>query len=125
MEKKLTDAEKLKLKYHKTEEVTNFKDMLYNSAKNYHSRTAFKVKNNEGKIYSIKYEQFKNDVVYLGTSLIKKGLLNKKIAVIGQNSYNWCVSYLAASIVGVVVPIDKELHTDDVINFMNVSLYYY
>ena len=42
MEKKLTDAEKLKLKYHKTEEVTNFKDMLYNSAKNYHSRTAFK-----------------------------------------------------------------------------------
>lgn len=121
MEKKLTDAEKLKLKYHKTEEVTNFKDMLYNSTKNYRSRTAFKVKDSEGKIYSIKYEEFKNDVVYLGTSLIKKGLLNKKIAVIGQNSYDWCVSYLAASIVGVVVPIDKELHTDDVINFMNVS----
>ena len=121
MKKNLTDAEKLKLKYHKTEEVTNFKDMLYNSAKNYRSRTAFKVKDSEGKIHSIKYEEFKNDVVYLGTSLIKKGLLNKKIAVIGQNSYNWCVSYLAASIVGVVVPIDKELHTDDVINFMNVS----
>lgn len=121
MKKKLTDAEKLKLKYHKTEEVTNFKDMLYDSAKNYRSRTAFKVKDSEGKIYSIKYEEFKNDVVYLGTSLIKKGLLNKKIAIIGQNSYNWCVSYLAASIVGVVVPIDKELHTDDVINFMNVS----
>ena len=121
MKKTLTDAEKLKLKYHKTEEVTNFKDMLYNSAKNYRSRTAFKVKDSEGKIYSIKYEEFKNDVVYLGTSLIKKGLLNKKIAVIGQNSYNWCVSYLAASIVGIVVPIDKELHTDDVINFMNVS----
>lgn len=121
MKKNLTDAEKLKLKYHKTEEVTNFKDMLYNSAKNYRSRTAFKVKNSEGKIHSIKYEEFKNDVVYLGTSLIKKGLLNKKIAIIGQNSYNWCVSYLAASIVGVVVPIDKELHTDDVINFMNVS----
>jgi len=121
MKKNLTDAEKLKLKYHKTEEVTNFKDMLYNSAKNYRSRTAFKVKDSEGKIHSIKYEEFKNDVVYLGTSLIKKGLLNKKIAIIGQNSYNWCVSYLAASIVGVVVPIDKELHTDDVINFMNVS----
>ncbi len=29
--------------------------------------------------------------------------------------------YLVASIVGVVVPIDKELHTDDVANFMNVS----
>ena len=28
---------------------------------------------------------------------------------------------MAATIVGIVVPIDKELHTDDVINFMNVS----
>ena len=41
--------------------------------------------------------------------------------IIGKNSYEWAVSYLAASIVGVVVPIDKELHTDDVINFMNIS----
>ena len=28
---------------------------------------------------------------------------------------------MAAAIVGIVVPIDKELHSDDVINFMNVS----
>ena len=70
---------------------------------------------------TITYEQFKNDIVHLGTSLIKQGFLNKRIAVIGKNSYKWCVSYLAATIVGIVVPIDKELHTDDVINFMNVS----
>ena len=95
--------------------------MLYRSADIYRSRTAFKKKNSDGKIISITYEEFKNDVIYLGTSLIKNGFLNKKITVIGKNSYNWCVSYLAASIVGIVVPIDKELHTDDVINFMNVS----
>ncbi len=121
MSQKLTISEQLKNKYHKTEEVTNFKEMLYRSADIYRSRTAFKKKNSDGKVISITYEEFKNDVVYLGTSLIKNGFLNKKIAVIGKNSYNWCVSYLAASIVGIVVPIDKELHTDDVINFMNVS----
>ena len=121
MAQKLTISEQLKNKYHKTEEVTNFKEMLYRSADIYRSRTAFKEKNSDGKIISITYEEFKNDVIYLGTSLIKNGFLNKKIAVIGKNSYNWCVSYLAASIVGIVVPIDKELHTDDVINFMNVS----
>ena len=114
-------SEQLKLKYHKTENVTNFKDMLYNSAENFKSRTAFKLKNEDGNIVSITYEEFKNDVVYLGTDLIKRGFLNKRIAVIGKNSYKWCVSYLAASIVGIVVPIDKELHSDDVINFMNVS----
>ena len=121
MKDTLNIAEQLKSKYHKTEEVTNFKDLLYRSSNIYRSRTAFKLKNTNGKIELITYEKFKNDVVYLGTSLIKKGFLNKKIAVIGKNSYNWCVSYMAASIVGIVVPIDKELHTDDVINFMNVS----
>jgi len=121
MKKNISIAEQLKKKYHKTEEVTNFKDMLYRSSNIYRSRTAFKKKDEKGNIVSISYEQFKNDVVYLGTSLLEKGFLNKRIAVIGKNSYQWCVSYLAASIVGVVVPIDKELHTDDVINFMNVS----
>lgn len=121
MKKNLNTAEQLKKKYHKTEEVTNLKDMLYRSGTLYCSRTAFKIKDNEGKIKTITYEQFKNDVVYLGTSLIKNGFLNKRIAVIGKNTYNWCVSYMAATIVGIVVPIDKELHTDDVINFINVS----
>ena len=95
--------------------------MLYRSGDIYRSRTAFKRKDKDGKIYSTTYAEFKNDVVYLGTSLIEKGFLNKRIAVIGKNSYEWSVSYLAASIVGIVVPIDKELHTHDVINFMNVS----
>ena len=114
-------AEQLKKKYHKTEEVTNFKDMLYRSGDIYRSRTAFRRKDKEGKIYSVTYAEFKNDVVALGTSLIEKGFLNKRIAVIGKNTYEWCVSYLAASIVGIVVPIDKELQPHDVINFMNVS----
>ena len=117
----LTVAEKLEKKYHKCEEVTNFKDMLYRSAEIYKTRTAFKVKNKDGSIRSICYENFKNDVVYLGTFLIENGFLGNRIGVVGKNSYYWCVSYLAASIVGIVVPIDKELHSDDVINFLNVS----
>lgn len=121
MKKTISHAELLKKKYHKVEEVTNFKDMLYRSAEIYKSRTAFKLKDENGNIYSINYEQFKNDIVYLGTELINKGLLNKKIALIGKNSYKWAVSYLAASIVGIVVPIDKELHVDDIINFINIS----
>ena len=121
MKEQIPIAEQLKKKYHNTEEVTNFKQMLYRSGDIYRSRTAFKLKDKDGNIISISYEHFKNDIVHLGTSLIEKGFLNKKIAVIGKNSYKWSVSYLAASIVGIVVPIDKELHTDDIINFMNVS----
>lgn len=114
-------SEKLKEKYHKCEEVTNFKEMLDRSATIFKTRTAFKLKDKKGNIYNKTYDELKKDVMSLGTSLIEKGLLNKKIAVIGKNSYKWAISYLAASIVGIVVPIDKELHADDVINFMNVS----
>lgn len=121
MKNSISHAEILKNKYHKVEEISNFKDMLYRSANIYKTRTAFKLKDESGNIYSITYEQFKNDVVSLGTELINKGFLNKKIAIIGKNSYKWAVSYLAASIVGIVVPIDKELYVDDVINFMNIS----
>ena len=122
MDKKdLNIAEKLKKKYHKCEEVTNFKDMLSRSAKIYKTRTAFKLKDENGNIYSLTYEELEKDVIHLGTSLIKHGFLNKRIAVIGKNSYKWAVSYLAASIVGIVVPIDKELHSDDVVNFLNIS----
>lgn len=121
MKNNLSVAEQLKKKYHKTEEVTNFKDMLYRSGDIYRSRTAFKVKDDNNNIKSITYEDFKNDVIFVGTCLLEKGYENKRIAIIGKNSYKWCVSYLAASIVGIVVPLDKELHTDDIINFMNVS----
>lgn len=121
MKNDLPISEQLKKKYHKVEEVQDLKEMLYRSSSIYKSRTAFKEKDKDGKIKSITYEQFKNDIVFLGTSLLKKGFKDKKIAVVGKNSYQWCVSYLAATIVGIVVPIDKELHTDDIINFMNVS----
>lgn len=121
MKNNLSIAEQLKKKYHKTEEVTNFKDMLYRSGDIYRSRTAFKVKDENGTIKNVTYEEFKNDIVCVGTCLLEKGFKNKRIAVVGKNSYKWCVSYFAASIVGVVVPLDKELHTDDIINFMNVS----
>ena len=121
MKKNIPIYEQLKNKYHKTDEVTNFKEMLYRSAHLYKSRPAFRLKDENGKIYNLTYEEFKNDVIYLGTSLLSKGLKNKRICVVGKNSYKWAVSYLAASIVGVVVPLDKELHSNDIVNFMNIS----
>lgn len=118
---KKNQAEKLKTKYHKSPFISNLKDLLYRSAKKYEFRNAFKLKDSSGNIYGVNYKKFKEDVVALGTSLINLGLTNSRIAVIGKNSYNWAVSYLAAVIVGIVVPIDKELLIDDISNFINVS----
>lgn len=111
----------LKTKYFKVHTVTDLKDLLYQSAKRYKNRTAFRLKDKNEKIYGVKYIEFKNHVEALGTALLDLGLKDKSIAVIGKNSYSWISSYLAASIIGTVVPIDKELHVDDIINFINIS----
>ena len=121
MKSNLPVYEKLKKKYHKTDEITNFKELLDRGANLFKNRTAFKLKNENKEIYSVTYEQLKKDVIALGTFLIDSGLAGKRICVIGKNSYKWAISYLASSIVGIVVPIDKELHSEEIINFMNVS----
>ena len=57
------------------------------------------------------YEAFGKDVFGFGTALIKYlNLLDKRIVIIGENSYNWYVSYMAMLCgVGIAVPIDKDI----------------
>ena len=43
-------------------------------------------------------------------SLIEKGLVGKKIALVGENSYAWVLVYLSVvNINATIVPLDKEL----------------
>lgn len=116
-----TKQELLEKKLFTVPNITDLKDMLYKSANKYKNKFAFKLKDATGKIYGITYEKFKNDIEALGTAIAKLGLIGKSICVIGKNSYNWSVSYIASSILGTVVPLDKELHTEDIINFVNIS----
>ena len=55
MKEKLKISEELKQKYHKCEEVTNFKQILDRSAEIYKTRTAFKLKDKDGNIYNKTY----------------------------------------------------------------------
>ncbi|MBQ9297961.1 MAG: AMP-binding protein [Clostridia bacterium] len=114
-------VQKLESKYMKTYEITDLKDMLLKATDKFSNKPAFKVKDENGKIQKISYKQFLEDVKAVGTAMIKAGLKDKKIAVVGKNSYKWSVAYMASTIVGVVVPLDKELHIDDIINFINIS----
>ena len=109
------------IKYFKTYEIADLKDMLYKTTERNKQKTAFKLKNSEGKIYNVSYEKFKNDVEALGTKLLEMNMKDKRIAIIGKNSYTWAVSYLAACIVGIVVPMDKELKIENIIEFLNTA----
>ena len=65
----------------------------------------------------ITYRKFREDLDAVGAYLISKGLKGKRIVVIGPNSYQWLVAYYAVVInVGVVVPLDKGLPEEEIIN---------
>ena len=90
--------------------VNNLKEMMEHNTKLFGNKNAFLIKGPEKSYKGITYSVFNSHVDALGTALINLGLKGTHIAVIGENRYEWCVSYLAAvNGVGVVVPLDKEL----------------
>ena len=96
------------------ERLESIRDIINNSNNKYKDAIAIQEKKNK-KIVSYTYEQLRNGVYALGTKLIDMGLKDKHIAIVGENSYNWIVSYLAIITgVGVAVPLDKELDSEQI-----------
>lgn len=108
------------VRYKESRPITDIKNMIETSAALYADNTAFMQKDSNDSPYrKISYREMMEDVNGLGTALIDKGLKGKRIAVIGENCYQWAVSYLAAVCgTGVVVPLDKELNEEEIRNLI-------
>ena len=95
------------------------KEMLENSYNNYSNNIAFYEKVNNT-YEGITYKQLYEDVIAFSNSLVKQGLEGKNIAVIGKNSYEWAVAYLATmNGLGTIVPLDKELTKEELEKSLN------
>lgn len=104
-----------------THEITDLRDMIRKSSQMFAERNAFLVKK-DGKYQPVTYMQYMADINALGTKLVDMGLKGEKIAVIGEASYAWAVTYLAVVCgVGVIVPLDKELPKEEIDNLINVA----
>lgn len=104
-----------------THEITDLRDMIRKSSEMYAERNAFLVKK-DGKYQPITYMQYMADINALGTKLVDMGLKGEKIAVIGEASYAWAVTYLAVVCgVGVIVPLDKELPKEELDNLIKIA----
>ena len=101
---------------YKAEKYTDIKDMLNKSGEKYGDRPAYLFRTNKpGKLREITHREFRKQVTKLGTKLIDMGLKDKRIAVIGENCYEWAVSYLAVVTgTGIVVPLDKALPENEI-----------
>lgn len=99
----------------------NIREMLDLAVENDPNHIAFMYKENKQEKQKT-YKEFQNDTFYLGTALSSIGMDKTHIAVIGENSYNWVTVYLTVlQSNGVIVPVDKELPTADIINVLKHS----
>ena len=100
-------------------DISSLKDMLEQSGKLYAEKNAFLLRNQDGSYNGITYSEFLSDVNAMGTAFADMGLKGRFIAVLGENRYEWGVTYLSAvNGTGVIVPIDKELPISDIENIL-------
>ena len=106
---------------YEVEPLNNLKELVDYAAEKYKNNPAFLFERKKETV-SISYRQFKSDVEALGTALFDLGIKNEKISLIGENSYEWILTYFAVVNSGnVIVPLDKELPATEIKNLVDHS----
>lgn len=96
------------------------RDMLDACVSLYGDRIAFRFREDIKKEPVVRtYAAFRRECQALGTALVRMGLGGKRLAVIGENCYEWCLAFTAiVNGVGVAVPIDRLLPADEIISLL-------
>lgn len=67
-----------------------------------------------GKVNSVTFLEFKDEVNSLGTGLCEYGIHNRHTVIIGNNCYNWILSFYAVlASEGVAIPTDSALSLEE------------
>ncbi len=96
-----------------SEKSRDFKDFIDYIARKYQNSPAFIIKHKAGREVSYEtksYIDFRSDVLALGAAFMERAWEKKRIAVIGDNKYQWILTYMSTlAIGGIIVPLDKGL----------------
>ena len=106
-------------KVYEAEEINNYKELLDRVGNKFSNNIAYKFKKDPTsktpEYVEITYNQVIEDIKALSTGLLDQNLEGKKIVLIGNNRYEWCVSYLAITTGNMmVVPLDKALPENEI-----------
>lgn len=115
-------AKEVKDQYVERKYLEDLKELIDYVGKEYGNKTAYRYREGQG-ITDVSFEKFSADVTALGEYILNSGYKDgDRIALIGENSYNWVVAYFAVINSGnVVVPIDKELKANEIYRLINDS----
>lgn len=102
--------------------ISSIQDMLLRSANEYSDKIALEDLTNYP-IPKVTYKELRDFVFKFGKALQEIGLKERDhIAVIGENRVQWVITYLTAMTFNfVIVPIDKNLTTNEILNIIHES----
>ena len=100
--------------------VETIKEMIDVSVEAFPDRVAYMYKDEHKEPFkTMTYAEFKAEQNAIGAALIERGFKGSKIAVIGENSHRWALSYYSVVCgVGVIVPIDRNLEPGEITNLL-------
>ena len=106
-------------KVYESREVKTYREMIEYSTKNYAKNIAYTYKKDytakEVEYVEKTYEQVGKDVKAFSTLLLNKNLEGKRVVLIGNNRYEWCITYFATTTGNmVIVPMDKALPDNEI-----------
>ena len=101
-------------------EIHNLRDVIKKRLHEFPENPVFLVKEKKGGDYiPISTEKYDHDIDSLGTYFMNTVEKGARIAIFAETRYEWYTSYLATTNgTGCVVPLDKELPVDDVLNML-------
>lgn len=105
--------------YNLIKDFTDLKDMIYKNSVEFASENIVSFER-DGERKDITFKKLRDDIDALGTYFYLQGLGGgKKVALVGENSYEWIITYFAAVMGGnVIVPLDKELGDEELANLI-------
>lgn len=102
----------------------DFRIMTENVANRYPDRYAISYKKNphDKETLHLTYTEARNCIRNLGTALHNIGCCDNKVALVGESSPEWILSYFALMSIGsVTVPVDKEYPAADIAGIVNTA----
>lgn len=95
-------------------QTKTFINLIKRAVDQYADKTAYQIRTREN-YKNITYKQFYDDVCNLAAAIHSHDLRGVHVALLGENSYDWVVTYIATVVSGcTIVPIDKELSNEEI-----------
>ena len=113
---------KNQIKHFNVPQIESVSDMLFKSAESFSSKLALEDLTNTP-ISKVTFNELLQNVLKFGNALTKLGLTERAhIAVISENRVQWGIAYLTCAVFNyVVVPIDKNLNENEILNILHES----